>query len=243
MGINMMAGIAGSFIGLIVGGVLADIDWRLVFWVNVPFGVFGTVWAYLKLRELGDQPGRPDRLVRATSPSASGLVMILIGLTYGLQPYGGHTMGWTSPWVLFELIGGVGAAGRLRVHRAAGDRPDVPPRPVPDPGVHRRATWPASCRRSGAAGCSSCSSSGCRGSGCPCTATASMRTPLWAGIYMLPMTAGFLVAGPVVGFLSDRYGAAAVRHRRHVGGLGLVRAADAAAGPTSRSRPSPSCCS
>src|SRR5436190_11015898 len=55
MGINMIAAIAGSFIGLVVGGVLADINWRLVFWVNVPFGLFGTVWAYMKLREVGQR--------------------------------------------------------------------------------------------------------------------------------------------------------------------------------------------
>src|SRR5438105_6310674 len=53
MGINMIAGIAGSFIGLVVGGLLADIQWRAVFWINVPFGVFGTIWAYRRLRDMG----------------------------------------------------------------------------------------------------------------------------------------------------------------------------------------------
>src|SRR5579885_2879842 len=101
MGISMVAAISGSFIGLIAGGILADVDWRLVFWVNVPFGVFGTVWAYAKLRELGEQRRtKIDWLGNATF--AAGLVMILVGITYGLQPSGGHNMGWTSPWVLFE---------------------------------------------------------------------------------------------------------------------------------------------
>src|SRR5881227_3997214 len=49
LGINGVAAIAGTFLGLIIGGVLAPIDWRLVFLVSVPFGVFGTVWAYTKL--------------------------------------------------------------------------------------------------------------------------------------------------------------------------------------------------
>ena len=125
-------------------------------------------------------------------------------------------MGWTGPWVLLELIGGVAllvavrAASRRRV-----DRPDVQPRAVPDPGLHRRATSPACCRRSGAAACSSCSSSGCRASGCRCTATASSSTPLWAGIYMLPLTVGFLIAGPVVGLAVRPLRRPAVRHRRH----------------------------
>src|SRR5579864_3757683 len=106
MGISMVAGIAGSFIGLIAGGLLADVHWRLVFWVNVPFGIFGTIWAYAKLKELGERKRTPiDWWGNITF--AVGLIMILVGITYGLQPYGGHNMGWTSPWVLFELIGGI----------------------------------------------------------------------------------------------------------------------------------------
>jgi hypothetical protein len=53
MGINQVAGISGSFIGLILGGVLAAVDWRLVFLVSVPIGVGGTIWSYLSLREVG----------------------------------------------------------------------------------------------------------------------------------------------------------------------------------------------
>src|SRR5947209_11991067 len=53
LGINMVAAIAGSFIGLVLGGVLAPVSWRLVFLVSVPFGLFGTVLAYLKLVDRG----------------------------------------------------------------------------------------------------------------------------------------------------------------------------------------------
>src|SRR5262245_18889557 len=106
MGINMVAAIAGQFVGLVVGGLLADIDWRLVFWVNVPVGVFGTVWAYLKLKEVGTKrKARMDWWGNVTF--AAGLILVLIGITYGIQPSGGHTMGWTSPYVLAELIGGI----------------------------------------------------------------------------------------------------------------------------------------
>ena len=167
----MVAAIAGSFIGLIVGGVLADIDWRLVFWVNVPFGLFGTVWAYAKLRELGAQRRtRIDWWGNLTF--AAGLIMILIGITYGLQPYGGHTMGWTSPWVLFELIGGVALLLVFAVIE----------RRVAEPMFHldlfRIRAFAAGNAASllssiGRGGCSSCSSSGCRASGCRCTATTS----------------------------------------------------------------------
>jgi MFS family permease len=53
LGINMVAAIAGSFIGLVLGGVLAPVSWRLVFLVSVPVGLFGTVWAYLMLEDRG----------------------------------------------------------------------------------------------------------------------------------------------------------------------------------------------
>ena len=105
IGVSVIAGMAGAFIGLVVGGILADIDWRAVFWINVPIGVFGTVWAYLMLRELGTRKAaRIDWWGNLTF--GVGLIMILIGLTYGLIPHGGHVMGWTGPWVLFEIIGG-----------------------------------------------------------------------------------------------------------------------------------------
>ena len=112
LGLNMVAGIAGSFLGLVIGGVLAPIDWRLVFLVSVPFGLFGTVWAYLRLRDTGVRRPRAASTGGATSPSRSGLIAVLVGITYGIQPYGGHTMGWTNPWVLAALIGGVGRCSR-----------------------------------------------------------------------------------------------------------------------------------
>ena len=104
LGLNQVAGIAGSFIGLVLGGVLGPIGWRYVFLVSVPFGVLGTIWSYLKLRELGvRQPAALDWWGNVTF--GAGLIAVLVGITYGIQPYGGHTMGWTSPLVL-GLIGG-----------------------------------------------------------------------------------------------------------------------------------------
>ena len=106
LGTNQIAAIAGQFVGLIAGGLLAAIDWRAVFWVNVPVGVFGTVWAYHKLRETAERhPASIDWWGNITF--AVGLGAVLIAITYGIQPYGGHAMGWTNPWVLGGLIGGV----------------------------------------------------------------------------------------------------------------------------------------
>src|SRR6202042_3563317 len=106
MGINGIAAVGGSFVGLILGGVLAPIEWRLVFLVSVPFGLFGTVWAYLKLHDTGARtPARIDWWGNVTF--AVGLVLVLVGITYGIEPYGSSAMGWASPRVLTELIGGV----------------------------------------------------------------------------------------------------------------------------------------
>jgi MFS family permease len=106
LGINMVAAIAGSFIGLVLGGVLAPVSWRLVFLVSVPVGLVGTVWAYLVLQERGVRvQTRIDWLGNATF--AIGLIALLVGITYGILPYGGHTMGWTNPWVIGAIVGGL----------------------------------------------------------------------------------------------------------------------------------------
>jgi MFS family permease len=205
MGINMVAAIAGSFIGLIAGGILADINWRAVFWINVPIGVFGTVWAYMKLRELG---AKNDAHIDwwGNLTFGGGLVMILIGLTYGLLPHGHHNMGWTGPWVLFELLGGLALLivfwwietrvtdpmFRLDLFRI---RPFV---------MGNMASLLASIGRGGL---QFMLIIWLQGIWLPLHGYSFERTPLWAGIYMLPLTAGFLIAGPVSGKLSDRYGA------------------------------------
>jgi MFS family permease len=206
MGINMIAGMAGSFIGLIVGGLLADVDWRLVFWVSVPFGVFGTVWAYLKLRETERPPARPRLDWWGNVTFAVGLVAVLIGITYGIQPYGGHTMGWTSPVVLTELIGG---AAVLALFAFIETR-------VPDPmfnlDLFRIRAFLAGNLASflssiGRGGLQFVLIIWLQGLWLPLHGFSFERTPLWAGIYMLPLTGGFLLAGPISGMLSDRYGA------------------------------------
>jgi MFS family permease len=205
MGINMVAAIAGSFIGLIAGGILADIDWRAVFWINVPIGVFGTVWAYMKLRELS---AKNDAHIDwwGNLTFGGGLIMILIGLTYGLLPHGHHNMGWTGPWVLFELLGGLALLlifgwietkatdpmFRLDLFKI---RPFV---------TGNMAGLLASIGRGGL---QFMLIIWLQGIWLPLHGYSFERTPLWAGIYMLPLTAGFLIAGPVSGKLSDRYGA------------------------------------
>jgi Na+-translocating ferredoxin:NAD+ oxidoreductase RnfD subunit len=76
-----------------------------VFWVSVPLGVLGTVWSYQSLRDQGlRRPARMDLPGNLTF--GVGLTGLLVAITYGIQPYGGHSTGWTNPWVLAGLVGG-----------------------------------------------------------------------------------------------------------------------------------------
>jgi MFS family permease len=205
LGITGIAAMGGSFIGLVVGGLLAPVEWHLVFLVSVPFGLFGTVWAYLKLEERGvRRPARIDWWGNVTF--AVGFLLVLVGITYGIEPYGGHTMGWTSPRVLGELIGGVAL---LAVFLAIELRSDHP--------MLRLSLFKI---RAFSMGCvatllASLSRGGLmfiliiwlQGIWLPLHGYSFSQTPLWAGIYMLPLTAGFLIAGPLSGYLSDHFGA------------------------------------
>jgi MFS family permease len=204
LGINQVAAIAGSFIGLVLGGVLAEWDWRAVFWVSVPIGVVGTIWSYLSLHELGARnPGKLDWWGNITF--AVGLAVLLAGITYGIQPYGGHNTGWTNPWVLLGLIGGVVL---LIVFCLIEGRV---PQPMFYLGLFRNRTF-ASANLAGLL--ASISRGGMQfmliiwlqGIWLPLHGFSYESTPLWAGIYLLPLTLGFLVAGPVSGYLSDRFG-------------------------------------
>jgi MFS family permease len=205
LGVNSIAAIAGSFLGLVLGGVLAPVAWRLVFLVSVPVGVFATVWAYRSLRELGERkPARIDWWGNATF--ALGLVGVMIGITYGIQPHGGHTMGWTSPFVLGTLLGGLAL---LVVFCLIELR-------VEEPMFHLElfrirafaaGNLAALLAAIGRGGLQFILIIWLQGIWLPEHGYDFAQTPLWAGIYMLPLIAGFLVAGPVSGYLSDRFGA------------------------------------
>ena len=205
MGINMVAAIAGSFIGLIAGGLLAEVHWRLVFWVNVPFGIFGTAWAYLKLRETGVRR-RAKLDIAGNVTFAVGMVSILIGITYGLQPYAAHNMGWTRPMVLTALIGGVLMLVVFWIIENNVEEPMFNIR------LFRIRAFTAGnlaglLMSIGRGGLQFMLIIWLQGIWLPLHGYNFEDTPLWAGIYMLPLTAGFLLAGPMAGWLSDRYGA------------------------------------
>jgi MFS family permease len=205
LGINMVAAIAGSFLGLVLGGVLAPVQWRLVFLVSVPVGLFGTLWAYLKLQDRGVRvPSKIDWLGNLTF--AAGLISVLVGITYGILPYGHHNMGWTSPKVIGEIGGGLAVLiafvfieqrvanpmFRLELFKirafAAGNIASLLAALARGGLLFMLIIW-------------------LQGIWLPEHGYSFSSTPLWAGIFMLPLSVGFLIAGPISGRMADHYGA------------------------------------
>jgi len=204
LGVNQIAALAGQFIGLVLGGVLSVWDWRAVFWINVPFGIFGTIWAYRSLRELAER--RPARIDWWGNLSfAGGCALLLAAITYGIQPYGGHSMGWTNPYVLAGLVGGVALLVLfVYVEKHVSQ-------PMFRLALFRNRAFAAG---NAAALLASIARGGMQfmliiwlqGIWLPLHGYNYSDTPLWAGVFMLPLTAGFLIAGPLCGYLSDKYG-------------------------------------
>ncbi|WP_410635951.1 MFS transporter [Amycolatopsis sp. cmx-4-83] len=204
LGMNGVAAIAGSFLGLVVGGVLAPVDWNLIFLVSVPFGVIGTIWAYLKLHDTGIRKhARMDWWGNITF--AVGLIAVLVGITYGIQPYGTSPTGWGSPMVLSCLIGGVAVLVAFVVIETKVDNPLFRLSLF----KIRSFTWGniANLTASlGRGGLQFILIIWLQGIWLPQHGYTFEQTPLWAGIYMLPMTVGFLLAAPTSGILADRIG-------------------------------------
>jgi MFS family permease len=219
MGINQVAGISGQFIGLILGGVLAAVDWRLVFIVSVPIGIGGTIWSYLSLREVGARtPARIDWLGNILF--GVGLIGILVGITYGLIPYGGHSMGWTNPMVLTGMIGGVVLLISFCITELKVQAPmfDLRLLRIRAFAAGNAATLLGAIARGGL---QFMLILWLQGIWLVLHGYNFKDTPLWSGIYLLPLTCGFVVSGPLSGKLSDKHGARAFAS----GGLLLSAAA------------------
>ncbi|AWR95588.1 MFS transporter [Acidianus brierleyi] len=206
LGINQIAGLAGSLVGLILGGILSVINWRYVFLVSVPVGIFGTIWSYTKLKELS-KPSRNEGLDPIGNITFGlGLILILIGVTYGLMPYGTSQTGWEDPWVITSMVVGTGLLVSFLY-------------------VEKKVKYPmfrlelfkirmfaagniASMLRSFAYG-------GLmimiiiflQGIWLPLHGYSYSETPFWAGIYTIPLMLGFVTMGPISGWLSDKHGA------------------------------------
>jgi MFS family permease len=205
LGFNQVAALAGQFIGLVAGGLLAAWDWRAVFWVNVPVGVFGTIWAYRRLHDNGERHrGRIDWWGNITF--AVGLSAVLIAITSGIQPRGGHPTGWQSPFVLATLVVGIVLLIAFVVIESR----------VAEPMIRLSLFRIRAFSAGNTATLAAALAQGglqfmliiwLQGIWLPLHGYDYADTPLWAGVFMLPLTAGFLVAGPAAGALSDRFGA------------------------------------
>jgi len=205
IGTNSVAAIGGSFIGLLVGGLLSEVDWRLVFWVSVPFGIVGTIWAY---RTLHDPAARRSHTIDwwGNLTFGVGLILLLVGVIYAIQPYGDHAEGWTNPFVLGCLVVGVVVLGVFAVVETR----------VAQPMFHLELFRIRAFSSGLVATLMSALSRGglqfmliiwLQGIWLPLHGYEYEQTPLFSAIYMLPLTVGFLVSAPISGVLSDRFGA------------------------------------
>ncbi len=206
LGINQLSFLAGSLIGLVLGGILAVIDWRLVFLVSVPVGVIGTAWSYWKLKEQHIVRKKQKIDVWGNLCFAAGLTLVLLGITYGLTPYGASSMGWTNPWVVGVLLGGTALLVAFPIIETR----------VEDPMFNLSLFR----NRNFASGniatlLSSLARGGVmimlvvllQGIWLPLHGFSYEDAPFWAGIYMIPMTIGVALTGPISGWLSDKHGA------------------------------------
>ena len=206
MGVNQIAGLAGGFAGLLIGGVLSTVDWRAIFLLSVPFGIFGTVWAYLMLHETQKVRVHRGLDIRGNLLFAGGLTLVLVAFTYAIQPYGTSSTGWGNPWVIGELTGGIALLALFVLNELH----------VPDPMFHLELFRIRAFTLGNIASFLAALSRGglqfvliiwLQGIWLPLHGYSYEQAPLMAALFMLPLTVGFLVAGPVSGRLSDRHGA------------------------------------
>ena len=205
LGFNMVAVMSGQFIGLILGGILAIYDWRLVFLVSVPFAAIGTIWSFLKLKETSLRAPKTKIDIWGNLTFVAGLVSLLIGVTYGLMPYGTEAMGWSSPWVIAAIVLGVVLLIAFRIIESR----------VKSPMFRLGLFKIKAFSYANMAGFLSAIARGgvmfmlillLQGIWLPLHGVAYADTPLWAGIYMLPLTVGLIIMAPIAGILSDKYG-------------------------------------
>jgi MFS family permease len=205
LGLNQVAGIAGSFLGILVGGLLSEVGWRWVFLFNVPIGVIATIWGHRTLREVGVRKSEPiDWLGNITF--AAGLTMILIGAIYGINPTPTSPMSWTTPFVLGMMGGGVAllVAFTFIERRVRAPMFQLNLLRIRAFALGNAASFLASVARGGLL---LMLTIWLQGIWLPLHGYDFEVTPLWAGIYLIPSSLGILAAGPLSGWLSDRFGA------------------------------------
>ena len=204
LGINVVAGMSGTFLGLVLGGILAVFYWRYVFLISVPFGISGFVLSY-KLKELSIKALKTKIDVLGNLTFVLGITLSLVGVTYGLIPYGSNSMGWNNPWVITSMILGLIS---LILFPIVENRVESP--------MFRLDLFKIKSFTYGilATLLSALARGGVmiliiillQGIWLPLHGYSYSSTPFWAGIYLIPLTVGMIIMGPISGILSDKYG-------------------------------------
>ncbi|HEX2913887.1 MAG TPA: MFS transporter [Chloroflexia bacterium] len=205
LGLNMVAAIAGSLVGLIVGGMMASLWWRSVFLVSVPFGIIGTIWAYMSLREQSTKRTARKIDLLGNFCLGGGMIIFLVAMTYGIMPYGSSNTGWGNPWVIAGLIIGLAL---LALFVFVENRVSEP---LFDMHLFRIRSFATGCA---AQFLSAVAYGGLQfviiiwlqGVWLPLHGYQYEDTPFWSAIYLIPMLAGFMIFGVAGGWLSDRIG-------------------------------------
>jgi len=220
LGINMVAFMSGQFIGLLLGGILAIYDWRFVFLVSVPFGLLGTIWSFLKLKEISYRDPNTKIDILGNIVFVASITSILLGITYGLMPYGNDAMGWHNPWVIVSMIIGFVL---LAVFPFIENRAENPMFRMDlfKIKMFSYANIAGFLNAMGRGGMMFMLIILLQGIWLPLHGYSYESTPFWAGVYMLPLTLGVVVMGPISGMLSDKYGP------RWIATLGMVISATA----------------
>ena len=192
LGVNGIAFSAGFLLGPVVGGILTSISWRLVFLINVPIGIIGTIWGILQLREPVTLPSGQHFDWKGSLTFTLGLATLLLAVSLYAFPM-------TAAWVVYALF--IVAAVSLALFIVAERRA---PEPMLNLHLFENRSFAYASAANGINGLA-------RG------AVLFVLTfflqgpygydPLKAGIFLAPFGAAFLVVGPISGHLSDRYGA------------------------------------
>ena len=205
LGINTVAGMSGNILGLILGGILAIFNWRYIFLVSVPFGLIGTILSFYKLKELSIKAVKTKLDIWGNLTFVSGITLLLIGVTYGLIPYGNNPMGWNNPWVIASMSIGLISLILFPIVETRVESPmfDLNLFKIKSFTFGILATLLSALARGGAMILIIIL---LQGIWLPLHGYSYASTPFWAGVYTIPLIIGMIVMAPISGILSDKYG-------------------------------------
>ena len=205
LGINTVAGMSGNILGLVLGGILAIFNWRYIFLVSVPFGLIGTILSFYKLKELSIKAVKTKLDIWGNLTFVSGITLLLIGVTYGLIPYGNNPMGWNNPWVIASMSLGLISLILFPIIETRVESPmfNLNLFKIKSFTFGILATLLSGLARGGAMILIIIL---LQGIWLPLHGYSYASTPFWAGVYLMPLIIGMIVMAPISGILSDKYG-------------------------------------